>query len=342
MVAHDVMPRSPSVSVLIPARDAAATIVACLRSVLRQSIDAWECIVVDDGSRDATAQVAGDIASHDRRVRVVPSTGDGLIDALNCGLRACRAPYIARMDADDLMHRDRLALQAAALDADARLAAAGAHVRMFPRSRLTPRRREYEDWLNSIDSAEAVRRDAFVECPVVHPTLMARRDVLQRFEYRDCPWPEDYDLVLRMLAAGLEVGVVPRRLLWWRDSDGRASRTHARYGPSTFTACRARFLADGFLRDRREYVLWGYGDTGRLLRRALLALDRHPTHIVEVKPGRIGQRIHGVPVIAPHELAALRGTPVVVSVARVGPRTLIRQAMSAMGFVELRDYVCAA
>jgi hypothetical protein len=246
------------------------------------------------------------------------------------------------MDADDLMHRDRLSVQAAALDAAPGLVGLGTHVRMFPREILSPRRREYEAWLNSLVTPADVRRDAFVECPVAHPSLMIRREALQALGYRDERWPEDYDLVLRLLGAGQQIGVVPRRLLAWRDTPGRASRTHPRYAGTAFTACKAWFLAEGLLRDHREYILWGYGDTGRLLRRALLRLGRYPSHIVEVKRGRLGQHIHGAPVIAPAELRRRRGTPIVVSVARPGPRTLIRGELSSMGFVELRDYVCAA
>jgi hypothetical protein len=63
---------------------------------------------------------------------------------------------------------------------------------------------------------------------------------------------------------------------------------------------------------------------------------------VEVKTSRIGQRIHGAPVIRPDALPPLRGLRVVVSVARHGPRWEIRRAMAAMGFLEGVDFVCAA
>jgi glycosyltransferase involved in cell wall biosynthesis len=328
--------------VLIPARDAAPTLPACLHSVRRQRYADWECIVVDDHSADATRAIVESAAAIDPRIRLITSPRPGLVDALNAGLGECRGHYVARMDADDVMLRDRLAAQVRVLEADPGLTAVGAHVRMFPRRLLTPRRREYETWLNSLTTEGDVRRDALVECPIAHPTLVARREALTAFGYRDVGWPEDYDLVLRMLGAERRVSVVPGRLLAWRDSPARESRTHPRYSVAAFTACKAWFLANGLLRDRREYILWGYGDTGRLLRRALLRLDRHQSHVVEVKPGRLGQRIHGAPVIEAHELQTLRDTPIVVSVARAGPRALIRAALDSMGFVELRDYVCAA
>jgi len=215
-------------------------------------------------------------------------------------------------------------------------------VRIFPRRRLTHGLLAYEQWLNSLTSAADVRRDAFVECPIAHPALMVRRDVLQVLGYREVPWPEDYDFLLRVLASGRDISVVPRRLLGWRDSPSRAHRTDPRYGLDRFTACKAHFLSRGLLAGLEHYILWGYGATGRTLRRALGHHDKWPSHIVEIKRSRIGQRIHGAQVIAPQDLSALRGTPIVVSVAGSAPRAEIRAALAAMGFSEGSDYVCAA
>ena len=331
--------RIPSVSILLPARNAEATLSAALASVSRQTDTSWECIIVENGSTDRTGEIAAAAARRDGRFRIVPA-GGGLVEALNEGLRYCRAPLIARMDADDLMHRERLAAQVQALAADPALAGVGCHVRMFPRSGLSPRLREYESWLNSLRSADDVCRDAFVECPTAHPSLLIRRELLES-GYVDRGWPEDYDFVLRTLARGARLGVVPRRLLWWRDSPGRASRIDQRYAVERFTACKAHFLAAGFLASD-EYVLWGYGSTGRALRRALRLLGKSPSHIVEVKRTRIGQRIFGAAVVPPEHIGALRGRPLIVSVARAGPREEIRRALAAAGFVETRDYICAA
>jgi glycosyltransferase involved in cell wall biosynthesis len=333
---------TPRASVLLPAFDAAATLPACLRSIQRQSEPRWECIVVDDGSRDATAAVARSFAARDPRFRVLSTPHRGIVHALAAGLERARAPFVARMDADDWMHRERLALQLAALERDPGLAAVGCHVRVFPRAGLRPGLRAYEAWLRGVDSPATLRREAFVECPLPHPTLMARREALAAFGYRDLGWPEDYDLLLRWLAAGLEVGVVPRRLLGWRDGPGRLWRTAAAYTPARFTACKAAHLATGLLARSERYVLWGYGATGRALRRALAAHGRHPSHVVEVHPRRLGQRIHGAPVVPPEALRHLRTVPVVASVAGPTPRAEIRATLTALGFRECRDFLCTA
>ncbi len=327
-------------SILLPAWNAAGTLAPCLASISRQSQPSWECIIVDDGSTDRTREIARESASRDARFSLIAKPHRGLIATLNEGLRHCRAPLVARMDADDLMHRHRLAAQLTAFDTDGGLDAVGCHVRLFPRREMAPRLGDYERWLNSLHSTDDVVRDAFVECPIAHPSLMIRKDLLEG-GYTDRDWPEDYDLVLRTLARGGRIGVVPRRLLLWRDGPGRLSRTDRRYGIERFTACKAYYLANGFLR-APEYILWGYGSTGRALRRALAAFGKSASHIVEVKPGRLGQRIHGAPVIPPDGVQSLRGRPLVVSVAREGPRTQIRSALARMGFREGQDYVCAA
>lgn len=332
----------PRVSILLPAYRAPVTLAGALRSVERQTERDWECVVVDDGSSDGTAAVARAFAARDARFRVLGTPHTGLVGALNHGLAACRAPFVARMDADDVMHRERLAAQLRALQDDPDLDALGCHVRLFPRAALAEGMRAYEQWLNRIDSPGRVREEAFVECPVAHPTLMIRSRVLKRMRYRERGWPEDYDLMLRLLAEGRRIGVLPRRLLCWRHTPERLSQSCERYATARFTACKAAFLAEGFLSRSSRYVLWGYGATGKALRKALLAHGRRPSHIVELHPGRLGTRIHGAPVIRPEALATLRDRPIVASVAGAGPRQEIRADLRRMGFRECVDFVCAA
>jgi glycosyltransferase involved in cell wall biosynthesis len=335
------MASAPRISVLLPVRNAASTLPACLASLVRQTEQAWECIVVDDGSTDNTRPIAEAAARDDGRFTLLSTAPRGIVASLNEGLTRCRAPLVARMDGDDVTCRERLAAQTAALDDDPELAAVGCHVRLFPRSSLSPRLREYEAWLNGMRSADDVSRDAFVECPIAHPTLMMRRE-MAALGYRDGDWPEDYDLVLRALGCGMRIGVVPRRLLAWRNGPATLSRVDPRYGGQRFTECKAHYLAKVFLGAAERYVLWGYGATGRSLRRALAAEGRMPSHIVEIKRSRLGQRIHGAEVVPHTTLPSLRGLPIVVSVARAGPRAEIRNVLAAMGFEEGRDFVCAA
>jgi glycosyltransferase involved in cell wall biosynthesis len=332
----------PRVSILLPVFDAEATLAACLHSIRRQTEPRWRCVVVDDGSQDGSLACARRFAQRDARFLVVARPHRGLVAALQAGLEHCEAPCIARMDADDWMHRRRLAEQLGWLEDRPGLAAVGSHVRLFPRAALGEGMREYERWLSGIDSPRRVREEAFVECPVAHPTLAIRRETLLELGYRDCGWPEDYDLILRLLEGGHEVGVVPRRLLGWRHGPARLSRRSPSYAIERFTACKAAYLARGFLAASDRYVLWGYGATGKALARELRRLGKRPSAIVELHPGRLGETIQGAPVIRAEQLGGLPSPPVVVSVAGAPARSEIRADLARLGFRELRDYVCAA
>jgi glycosyltransferase involved in cell wall biosynthesis len=334
----------PEVSILLPVWNARGTLSVALESIRRQRHCHWECVVVDDGSTDGSLETARRMAEHDQRFRVLAEPHRGLVASLSIGLADCRAPLVARMDADDWMHRDRLALQRNALALSPELSAVGCHVRIFPRRTLRDGRRAYEQWLNGLRDAHDIHRDRFIECPVAHPTLMFRRERLCALGYRDTDGPEDYDLLLRLLAEGACVGTVPRRLHGWRDDAGRLSRTDPRYSLERFTACRADHLSGSFLAGGggRDFVLWGHGPTGRALRRALLDRGHRLAAIVEVHPRRLGKTIHGAPVIPPEALLSHAREKIVVSVAGATPRGEIRAWLRQHGFREGHDFVCAA
>lgn len=97
------MSATPTFSVVIPAFDAEARIAAAMRSVLAQSDPDLELIVVDDGSRDATAQRARDVAAGDPRVAVICKPNGGTVSARNAGIEASAGKYIALLDDDDLL-----------------------------------------------------------------------------------------------------------------------------------------------------------------------------------------------------------------------------------------------
>jgi len=336
------MPHRPRTSILLPIFDAVETLPTCLRSIQRQTDPDWECVVVDDGSSDRGIAVAREFAATDSRFKIVVRPHRGLVPTLVDGVERCRGRFVARMDADDWMHRDRIAAQCAVLEGNSALAAVGCRVRLFPRHDLRDGMRAYEHWLNSIDSPRAIREEAFVECPIAHPTLMIRREILIAHPYRDCGWAEDYDLVLRLLAAGCTLDVVPRRLLAWRDGPERLSRTSETYSIGRFTDCKAAHLANSFLANSNDYALWGYGETGRCLQNALRKLGKRPSAILELHPGRIGNAIAGAPVVHTYEWLRAPHPRLVVSVAGARARAEIRGVLEQAGLSDGIDYVCAA
>lgn len=337
----------PAISVLLPVRDGEGTLAAALDSLLCQTFPDFEIIAVDDGSRDATPQLLAEYAAGDARVRVErlePAGGEsGLVAALERARGLARGRYLARMDADDIAAPERLARQWTLLEEQVELGACGTLVRYFPRRALKAGARRYEQWLNGLVTAEEIERDIFVECPIAHPTLFARADaVAAAGGWRDRGWPEDYDLVLRLWERGVRVAKVPEVLLRWRDRPDRLSRVHSAYSPDAFRRCKVHHLTRTLLRGRNGAVIWGAGPVGKAFGRALTAAGARVRAFVDLDPRKIGQTVHGAPVIPPRDVGRYRDALVLAAVGQPGAREEIRAALQAADFVEMRDFLAVA
>lgn len=329
-----------AISVVMPFRDAEATLGEALASVLSQQGPSLEVIAVDDGSRDASADVV--LRTGDPRVRLVRGDGAGIARALSAGVECARAAFVARMDADDVALPGRFAAQVALLESDPRLGVAGTRVEAFPEGAVGEGLRLYVEWQNSLVTPADHARDLFVESPLCHPSAMLRREALASVGgYRAGDFPEDYDLWLRLAAAGWRIAKVPAVLLRWRQREGRATFTDARYAPERFRALRAAHLAPRLRERARPVVVWGAGPTGRRLARELELHGVSTTRFVDIDPRKIGRLARGAPIVAPSSLVPGSAT-IVVAVGARGARALVRAHLESEGFRETDDFVCAA
>lgn len=336
------MAARPRISILMPVRNEATYLPAALGSLARQTLGTWELVVVDDGSSDNTPAILAAASREDSRIRVIRREGGGLVAALNTGLEACRAPLLARMDGDDICHSRRLELQTAFLDAHAGTGLLASNFRHFPRTTLKQGMLSYEAWQNSLNSHELILRDRFIESPFVHPSIMARRElIVEAGGYRDCGWPEDYDLWLRMAQSGVRFARLPLPLFFWRDHPGRATRTMIEYSPAAFRACKLHYLRQGFLRNERSVIIAGAGLEGRAWQRLLAGGGISISGWVDVDPRKIGRTLHGAPVNGTDQLLSRPGK-IIVSIGVRGAREQFRTLAHSMRLKEGLDFICVA
>jgi hypothetical protein len=335
------------VSVVLPVRDAAGTLDEAVGSVLASRGLRFELLCVDDGSTDATPERLAQWADRDRRVRVLTRGPRGIVAALACGLSEARAPCVARMDADDRMHPDRLRLQVDWLDANPEAALVGCQVECVREGGLGLGYRLYEQWVNALCTHEEIAREAFVECPLPHPTWTFRRAaVLAAGGYREEPWPEDLALLYRLLAQGARLGKIPRRLHSWRDHEARLSRRDARYGRLAFARAKAHFLPQ--LHPMSAAVIWGAGKTGRRFARLLAEQGVPVRAMLDIRPERQGTRWRGIPIFSPAELPVrapawrAAGWLVLGAVATRGARGEIRRELGREHLREGEDFLLVA
>lgn len=338
--------RVPDVSIILPVRNAAATLSRALGSVRSQRWPDWELIAVDDGSDDTTPELLRAAAGEDDRIRVLAPGRVGLVAALNLGLQAARGECIARMDADDEMHPDRLVRQAEWLRHDPALGLVGCLVAFGGDRAAQAGYAAHVDWMNALVTPEAIALNRFVESPLAHPSVMFRRELVARHGgYRAGDFPEDYELWLRWLDAGVRMAKVPEVLLTWHDDDARLSRTDARYGPEAFFRLKAAWIVRWLRREvnpARKIFVWG---AGRPTRQRAAHLQTHGVALagyVDIDPRKIGQSVHGLPVIAPEALPDADEAFVLSYVANRGARDWIRAELQRQSRREGRDFLLCA
>jgi glycosyltransferase involved in cell wall biosynthesis len=334
----------PRVSVVLPVRDAEDTLAECLDSLAAQTLANHQVVAVDDGSEDGSAALLEARAREDRRLLVVRTPPLGLVPALNRGLEEASAPLVARMDADDVAHPERLEKQVARLEGDPRTDILGCRVELLSTPGVPPSggMRRYVDWLNGLLDHESMAEERFVESPLVHPSAVVRRRALAGLGgWRDLDGPEDYDLWLRAFDAGQRFAKLPEVLLRWRDRPRRLTRTDPRYGPERFLQVKLEALVRGPLAGGREVVVWGAGPVGKGWSRALQAAGHPVRAFVEIDPRKIGASVHGAPVIDVSR-AGLKGPLHLAAVGQPGARERIRLEAGRLGLVAGQDLVAVA
>lgn len=330
----------PRVSILLPVRDEERLLPAALKSLARQTMQDWELIAVDDGSSDGTAAILARAARDDARIRVIQRPAAGLVAALNHGLAACRADLVARMDADDICHPRRLELQVAHLESQPDITLGACCVRHIPRPAIRGGLLAYETWQNSLLTHAEIIRDFYVESPFAHPSVVFRRQAVEVVGgYRDMGWAEDYDLWLRLKLAGARFARRPETLLYWRDRPERLSRTAAHCTLAAFRRCKVHFLCRDYLAGVDAVTLWGAGREGKAWRLALADQGIAVKRWIEIDRNKIGQIIHGAPVVGLQQLAAGQGK-ILIAVGTKGARQQIREFAAARGLDEGIDFLC--
>ena len=330
-------------SIVMPARNAAATLSQAVDSIRCQTHRDWELIAIDDHSTDETPAMLAAMAAAETRIRVIPSPRPGIAHALQCGCATARGEWIVRMDADDLMRPERLATQLAYARRHPGVDVVSCRVQY---GGAQPGYAAHVEWLNSVVTPEAIALRRFVESPVAHPSVMFRRALLETHGgYRHGDFPEDYELWLRWLDAGVRFGKCPEALLVWNDPPQRLSRTDPRYSIKAFYQIKCAYLARWIVSSGcsvRVILLWG---AGRITRRRFDSLAQHGICIqgfIDIDPKKIGEHRDGRSVIAPDQIPESPRPFIMIGVGNRGAAGLVADNLLAKGWMEGVDFLLCA
>lgn len=214
----------PAISVLMPVYNAGRFLKEATESILNQTYDDFEFIIVDDGSTDESLDLLERFAAQDKRIRLISRPNTGHTIALNEMLGLARAPLIARMDADDVSRPDRFAIQVSFLEAHPEvLCVGGRHEYIDSKGRMLRQR------LLPTDDATIQRRLLAGDVVICHPSVMMRRDAVEMAGGYDPAWKlaQDLDLWLKLGEIG-KLANVPELILRYRlHETSVGSKSHA-------------------------------------------------------------------------------------------------------------------
>lgn len=210
----------PRVSVLMPVYNTCAEYLrSAIESVLNQTFNDFEFIIINDGSTDNCSSIIQEYVEKDTRIKFINNENNqGLIAVLNQGLDLCTGEYIARMDSDDVSCSERFAIQVAYMDKHPECGVLGTAIQNFGVSQQTV---YYKSTIKYID--------LIYKCPVAHPSVFLRKSIMEKYNLRYNPEnfaAEDYGLWCDFIRYA-EIHNLPSVLLNYRVHSSSVSAVHS-------------------------------------------------------------------------------------------------------------------
>lgn len=206
--------KAPRISVIMPAYNCGSYISEAIESIVRQSFSDWELIVMDDGSEDNTYSIAQDWAAKDSRIIVIHQENTGQALASNNAISVARGKYIAKMDADDISHPDRLKRQYDYMEHNPSCEIVTTFVRIVD-AEGNPTGEVWRAERTAFSPAQ-IKLLLPIENCVANAPLLARSALMKKYGYRNIFSAEDYDLWLRLAADNIAIHKIPLELYLYR------------------------------------------------------------------------------------------------------------------------------
>lgn len=339
----------PLISIIMPVRDWRSTTASAAISILEQSYQPLELLLVGQADTQELARQLQQARLHDARIRILGRQAPGIVGALNTGLAAARGEYIGRMDDDDIAYPTRLASQLAHLKGHPEVQLCATRVRFIDKDcsqrGVAQGNRRYARWLNRLTTPAPLALACHAENPMPHPTLMAHRRVWNTLGgYRELDGPEDHDLMLRAMLQGIGMGKPEAVLQDWREHDDRLTRTDSRYRRQAFVNRSAWAIVQpgGALGAANARGVWiaGTGKHARFWHDALITQGVDVYGFVDMASRGQGRHKRSRPIISYEQLALERNTALLISaVTQPDARTAITTFCTMQGWTEGLDFI---
>lgn len=277
-------------------RNSASFIMDSIDSIIEQSYQNWELIIVDDHSIDESTEIVKFYQSQHPNIHLLQNVEKGIIPALCLALEKSSGNFITRMDSDDKMPSNRLEIMLKKwYDSDKAKKLVTGLVNYFGDS-VSEAYRNYETWLNQINLEAKQWQNIYRECVIASPNwLIQKTDLVEAGGFKNLKYPEDYHLVLRWYHNKFEILFCNEITLLWREHPERTSRNSENYQQQAFFKLKISFFLQNEFKGE-NLLLWGTGKKARLTAAILINhnvdfywMDLNPNQFPD---GIQGQTIH--------------------------------------------------
>ncbi|MFN2396348.1 MAG: glycosyltransferase [Bacteroidales bacterium] len=331
----------PVITILLPFFRVGKEFDQAIESIINQTFRHWKLLLISNNGNQEGLEIAINRMKEDSRIKLIHEQQQGIAHALNAGLQLCKTPYVARMDADDFSHPERLQKQFDYLQKNKDVDVVSSQTIFSSSIPGSEGFSIFVDWQNNIIAPEEHDLYRFIESPLAHPTIMFRRELIDKYGlYNTGPVPEDYEMWLRWMDQGVRFYKIPEPLLTWNDHSGRLTRTHDNYSRESFYNVKVMYLSKWIRRHvpaEKRIVVCGSSPNGRK-RSALLQENGVVIFgFTDVKK----RSIHKVRFIGIEEITEPEKWFLINVITSRGVGEAIRKHFSALGFKEGRDFILA-
>ncbi|MFA5603096.1 MAG: glycosyltransferase [Bacilli bacterium] len=328
----------PEISVVMPVYNGEKYIKETIDSILNQSFTDFEFVIVNDGSTDKTRAIIE--SYNDGRIKLYNlEENRGVGYASNHSVVKANGKYIARADADDIYHPDRLYLQKKYLDENPNITLVKTFVEYFgdeeveKTDRYLGIKKHLELNKNRCTSPEEISKTLLWHICIPHSSMMIRANILKKFGYRSYRIAEDYELFFKLNELGYKMGTVKEKL------------TKVRVTNTSLTAKNKILLYENVYEIKRKYIdqlfgnndvfLWGAGDFGQNVIKILDNRGLEVFGFIDSDINKQGEKIYGREIYS-KDMLTEKSKVIVTSMP--GRESIIGE-LEKLGLEHLRDYV---
>jgi len=328
------------VSVILPFYNPEKTLERSVTSVLSQTFNDFELILVNNNSTDNSLNIASRFAKKDTRIKLLNEKKQGVVFASQKAFENTNTKFIARADADDVWHKDKLLLQYNFLKGNTKIDVVSCCVN-YVGDVENDGMLSYVNETNQYLTHKEIVINRFSELQVINPSLMFKKEIALKYGfYREGDFPEDYEMFLRWVENGVKYHKLPEILLDWYDLETRLTRTDKRYSFEAFYKIKSSYLYR-FLKENNPFfpniVVWGAGKRTKKRTKYIKNSGINIKYFIDVDENKINDK----EVISYKNIPEKGKIYIVSFVNNRGMRAEIKDYLLSRNYIEGKDFIIA-